>query len=338
MRPSSLRLQQSSVRLSELSFPSTCLLVPRTRLVFVHLDNLLSFAMRDRDGKVDAWLAGYLPDEVILLFFRKGEVINAGRIGAHDRGLIAVSEALRRLRSDPERTMACYGAAPMEQLQWMYASCAGPARMRFADVLHPEQLWPVLRTEGYSGVLEFIARGRVHYLRFEDGRFAWGHFCDKPEALSVSQFMASQFEPLPDGQIPPIAASEIPEGGEIPVQASISQVRVYREVYQRIARAVEAELPAEGRRKISRASTTVATAQPDFDVLAADHSEVEPGSPVSSEVLTASLAGWAALLLQDVELVSPGTAERVIRETTRSNRFMLQAAGFYARLPWVIDW
>ncbi|MGH7658354.1 MAG: hypothetical protein ACREL6_08965, partial [Gemmatimonadales bacterium] len=127
MRASSARLRDSAVRLSDLSFPASGVLLPRTRLAFVHLDNLISFAKADREGRVDAYLAGYLPDEVILLFFRNGEPVNAGAIRPETRCVLPVEEALGRLRADLERGEATYAMAPGEQLDWMFASCAAPA-------------------------------------------------------------------------------------------------------------------------------------------------------------------------------------------------------------------
>ena len=40
----------------------------------------------------------------------------------------------------------------------------------------------------------------------------------------------------------------------------------------------------------------------------------------------------------DVEIVAPGTAERLVRDATRDQRFVLQAAGYYDKLPWRIHW
>jgi hypothetical protein len=102
MRPSSARLLHTSVRISDLTFPASSILLPRTRVIFVHLDNLISFAKRDRDGQVDGYLVGYLPDEVVLLFFRRGELISAASIGSHGRTVTSIGEGLRRLKSDPE--------------------------------------------------------------------------------------------------------------------------------------------------------------------------------------------------------------------------------------------
>lgn len=338
MRPSSARLLHSSVRISDLAYPASSLLVARCRAVFIHLDNLISFAKADRDGRVDGYLAGYLPEELVLLFFRKGEVISAGRIAAEERRVIPVTEALRRLRADPERSELCYATASAEQLNWMYAACAGPAPLRFVDVRQPEQLFPVLATEEFSGVLEFISQGRVNYLKFDQGRFSRGYLCDRPPGGSVVRYVESLFELRSDGTPPAIAGSIVTELGDIPAQAPVAQVRAYRDLFRRISQAVEAELPEEGKRKNMRASVAVSANFPVFMVLAASDSEEEPAVPVGADALTASFADWTVRVLGDVEIVAPGTAERMVREATRDQRFVLQAAGYYDKLPWRITW
>src|SRR5260221_12449304 len=103
MRASTARLTNSPVRLAELSFPQVNRLIHRTRLAFVHLDNLLAFAKRDRDGRVDGYVAAYLPDECLLLFFRKGEAVNAATMDAGSRQVIPITHGLRRMRDEVER-------------------------------------------------------------------------------------------------------------------------------------------------------------------------------------------------------------------------------------------
>jgi hypothetical protein len=338
MRSSSARLLHSSVRISDLTFPTSGIIINRTRTIFVHLDNLISFAKRDRDGRVDGYVAGYLPEELVLLFFRQGELINAAAIGPQGRTVIPVNEALKRIRSDPERSELCYASAAPEQLNWMFAACAGGADMRFVDVRKPEELFPHLATEGFSAVLELISQGRVNYLKFDGGRFARGYLCDRPSGSSVVRYMESLFEPRADGTAPAIAGSIVRELGEVPTQAPVAQVRAYRDMLQRISDAVEMELPLEGRRKSERASVAVATSFPVFMILTAADSEAGTTVPVAADALTASFADWTTRVLQDVDVVSPGTAERVIREVTREQRFILQAAGYYDRLPWRISW
>ena len=64
MRASTARLTNSPVRLADLQFPQVNRLIHRTRLAFIHLDNLLAYAKRDRDGRIDGYIAAHLPDKL----------------------------------------------------------------------------------------------------------------------------------------------------------------------------------------------------------------------------------------------------------------------------------
>src|SRR5438105_15673133 len=137
MRASTARLTNSPVRLADLQFPQVTRLIHRTRLAFIHLDNLLAYAKRDRDGRIDGYLAAHLPDECVLLFFRKGEAVNAASLHTAGRQVLTIPEALKRMRTEVERGDLTYCAAPMEQLAWMYTACAGAYQPRGIDVNQP---------------------------------------------------------------------------------------------------------------------------------------------------------------------------------------------------------
>src|SRR3989475_3116122 len=66
--------------------------------------SLLAFAKRDRDGRVDGYISAYLPDECLLLFFRKGEAVNAASLHTAGRQVITITEALKRMRRSEEHT------------------------------------------------------------------------------------------------------------------------------------------------------------------------------------------------------------------------------------------
>src|SRR5439155_971772 len=131
MRASTARLMNSPVRLADLTFPQVNRLIHRTRLGFIHLDNLLAFAKRDRDGLV------------------------------------------------------------------------------------------------------LISDGRVSYLRFTEGRFVGGYYCDKPDAQSVGKFLEAQFQPGAAGAPPAISAVVFPPASDLPQQAPNALINTYRELYWR---------------------------------------------------------------------------------------------------------
>jgi hypothetical protein len=338
MRASTARLTNSPVRLADLRFPQVDQLIHRTRLGFIHLDNLLAYAKRDREGRVDGYLCAHVPDGCLLLFFRKGEAVNAAALDAGGREVITITEALRRMRADVERGDLTYCAAPMEQLAWMYQSCATPPQPRLVDPSQPGALFPVLKQEKVSGVLEFISNGRVSYVRLDDGKFVGGYFCEKPDDMPVPRYFESLFKPGPDGSDPAIAASVFPYVSDLPAQAPHALINTYRELYWRIVDAVELEFPGEGKRRAQRLSSQHERQHKALCSIDVPRGTDIPDAVVRPDELAQALATWGKELLDSVEIMMPGTAVKVLRGATREHRYVLQSAGFYDALPWSVTW
>src|SRR5256884_4894777 len=218
MRASPARLMNPPVRLADLTVPQVNRLIHRTRLAFIHLDNLFAFGKRDRDGRVDGFITAYLPDECLLLFFRKGEAVNAASLHTTGRQVITITEALNRMRAEVERGELAYSAAPMEQLAWMYQSCAVPVEMRTVDASQPGAFFAGVARDKTSGILELTSNAHVSYVRFDGGRYHSGYFCDKPEVMAIPKFLESQFHPGAGGQTPVLTAAVFPYVAHPPPQ------------------------------------------------------------------------------------------------------------------------
>ena len=338
MRASTARLMNSPIRLAELSFPQADRLVHRTRLAFIHLDNLLAFAKRDRDGRVDGYLTVYLPDECLIVFLRKGEAVNAASLHTGGRQVITITEALKRMRGEVERGELAYCTAPMEQLAWMYQSCAAELLPRALDPHAPGTFFPLLKQEHVTGVVELISDGRVSYLRFDGGRFMDGYFCDKPPEMAVAKFLETQFQPDSAGHPPALSAVVFPAVADLPAQAPNSLINTYRELYWRIADEVEKELPGQGQRRAQKVCTGIMESHKALALLSAPRGVETPEAVVRPEELASALSDWSLQLLEGVEVMMPGTAPRILMEATKEHRYVLQSAGFYGHLPWQLAW
>lgn len=338
MRASTARLTNSPVRLADLQFPQVNRLIHRTRLAFIHFDNLLAFAKRDRDGRVDGYIAAYLPDECLLLFFRKGEAVNAASLHTAGRQVITITEALKRMRAEVERGDLAYCAAPMEQLAWMYGSCAGGYTPRLVDVNQPDKFFPVLQQEKVSGVLELISNGRASYLKFDQGKYVSGYFCDRPDNLPPARYLESLFDIGADGAPPAMSAGVFTAESELPAQSPTALVNTYRELYWRIVDAVEREFPGEAKRRAQKVTAAIVNTHQALALLSVPRGMDTPDSVVRPEELATALTDWALQLLEGAEVMMPGTATKVLKDATREHRYVLQAAGFYGRLPWRVTW
>jgi hypothetical protein len=338
MRASSACLLQSTVRLHDIVFPATGYLLRRTRLAFIDIANLISFAQRSREGKVDGYFAGYLPEEVILLFFHQGTLVNATTHGPAAREILPIDEAVRRLKAAGERGEGLYATADAAQLAMMFGASTGSAELRFVNPRDPAEMFPVLMDERYSGVLEFISGGRVNYLQFADGQFSGGYLCDRAEDVSVPSYLEAMFAPVADKSLPAIAGTLIHPPSTIPTQALPSQLRMYREVVERLVHAVNTELNEEGTTRARRSIDDVIALHPEATYLRLEASD-DPGSvAIAADSLTQALTAWVTDVLQGVEIIAPASAPGLLREATRDHRHVLRGAGFYDALPWTIDW
>ena len=338
MRASTARLMNSPVRLADLVFPQVSRLIHRTRLAFIHLDGVLAFGKRDRDGRIDGYITAYLPDECLLLFFRKGEAVNAASLHTAGRQVITITEALKRMRAEVERGELAYSAAPMEQLAWMYQSCAVPVEMTTVDASNPGSFFATFARDKTSGILELTSNGRVSYVRFDGGRYHSGYFCDKADVTAIPKFLESQFHAGPDGQSPVVTAAVFPYVADLPQQAPNALINTYRELYWRIVEEVEKELPGEAKRRAQKVSAGIVDAHRAIAILSAPRGSETPDSVVQPEELANALTDWSLQLLEGVEVLMPGTAPKILREATREHRYVLQSAGYYGRLPWPVSW
>lgn len=338
MRHSTALLGESTVRLSDLRFPASHVHIARTRLAYIHIDNLLHFAKIDRDGRIDGYVAAYLPDEVALLFFQRGEVISAAALTAAGRQILPIGTALKRMHDELERGELVFCEAPFEQIAWMYESCLDRATQRAVVTSDPPLLFRGLKHEGYSGVLELIADGQVSYLRFEEGRYASGHFSDKPDDLPVPAYIEAIFKPHADGTPPRIVAHVFPTRTTIPMQAAPSLIESYRDLYHRFAASAEARVPGEAIRRGDKIRDALVKTHRVLGAISTPRKLEPPPIVATPEQLTAALGDWALQLLEQLEIIAPGIAPDVLVEATREQRFMLQKAGLYDRLPWPVNW
>ena len=338
MRQSVARLVDTAVRLSELQFPTDRVHIARTRLVFIHLDNLLHFAKADRDGRVDGLVAAYLPDALVLLLLRKGELATAVGMTEGGRLVLPIAEALDQVRAEAERSELLYADAPLEQLAWMYASCATPAMPRHVDPLHPEQLFPALRTERFAGVLELISNGRVSYLRFEGGEFARGYFAGRAPSVSVAKYIETLYEPASDGTPPRMAATVFPAADDLPMQAAPELIETYRRLFWAIVEAADAEAAGQATKHARRIRDLLSNVHQPLTAIGRPLDQEAADVVTTPEQLTYALSDWTLQLLEQVEIVAPGAAAEVLKRATHDQRYVLQKAGFYDRLPWAVAW
>ncbi len=338
MRRSTARLARSQVLLAELEFPLVEVHIHRTRLPFIHLDNLLDYAKIDRDGQVDGYITVYLPDELTVLFMEGGELRTAVGYQEGGRVVLPISTALRHIRDHMERGELAFATAPLEQLAWMYQSCAEPATARFVDAGQPEQLLPALRHEVFSGVLELIVNGNVSYLQFEVGEFVHGYFTNMRDGENVEEFVQRNLDPDPEGRLPRVSAKVFKHTTSVPEQASSKFVETYRTVFWGLVDRADAVASGGARKQAIKYRDLVKTMYPSLEAIGQPLDQ-DPVSVVATpKQLTAALSEWARQFLEQIEIVAPGVAAETLAGATKDHRFVLQKHGFFDGLPWKVSW
>src|SRR5829696_7361309 len=113
--------------LAGLRFPHSRVLLPRTRLAYIHLRNLLTDAKRDRAARISGYVAISLADELLTLYLLRGEVANATVRDVRGSRALAIANAIERVPQDPEYGAICFHEADLEQLACMFATQSKPS-------------------------------------------------------------------------------------------------------------------------------------------------------------------------------------------------------------------
>ncbi len=338
MRASTAVLTDTTIRLWDLAFPRGQALVARTRAPYIDLDALIAFSKHDRDGKVDAYLAAYLPDELVLLFFLEGELVNAAMLNPAGRSACAIGEALRRIREEVERGEIAFHEAPQDLLAAMYAACAAKPLPATVDPKSPETVFKSLFERKWTGLLELISNGRVNYLWVKDGRFASGHFAERLPNEAPLATVARLFTSTPPEPLPRVVAKLYDGPPPLPLQAPPAMIGMFRHYTWDLADLIEREAPGQGAKRAERVRQRLLPQHQVLQWVGGTRGAAQEDPVVEPTILADGVATWTRELLTEVEVLQPQSAPRILRDAAREHRFALSAVGFFEKLPWRIQW
>ncbi|MDH4043514.1 MAG: hypothetical protein OEW06_03565 [Gemmatimonadota bacterium] len=338
MRQSSAILSGTPVRLWDLRFPTSRVFIHRTRLAYIHLDNLLNFAKFDRDGRVDGYVVAYLPDEVAIVFIRGGHVVTAVALTQRERAAVPVPEAVQAMHKGVERGELAFCEGSPELLTWMYYAGVAPVARIPVDRREPARVFAQLQQEQFSGVVEFIVDGRVSFIQMNAGRFATGYFAEKPDDLSVSAWIERLLQPHADGAPPAVAVGTFQPETDLPEQASVALLEAAREVFWRLVEQAEREAPQDGMKRAMKLRDAIVVPHPPLTAVSVPRERPLSVAVMTPAEVTTGLALWTRQLLEQLEVLAPGAAPDMLRAATKDYRFLLQRAGFYGQLPWTVNW
>ncbi len=317
-----------------LRYPSSRVLLPRTRLAYIHVRNLLTDAKRDRSARLSGYVAVWLPEEFVLLYLQRGEVVNATVMDAKGWRSVAIASALERIPAEPEYGEICFHEAEDDQLAAMFASQCVAAEPWPDDlkVTDPAKLFPWLMSILFDGVLEIVCEGSVNYLRFRSGAVDKAYLSFAATG-SVVERVAKLF--APDSKTEQGTFRRWSHLEALPVQAPPALVQAYRD----LSNALVQRLVADGR------DSAPAIAEHARQNLVKKHPELDSFSiglkparePVTDTTkLTAAVASWLSEVIWAAADHEGSPPESLLKDLTWERRHMFQSAGFYDRMPWKV--
>ncbi|HEX8724055.1 MAG TPA: hypothetical protein VF737_01545 [Gemmatimonadaceae bacterium] len=320
--------------LAALRFPYLRVLLPRTRLAYIHVRNLLSDAKRDRLARVSGYVAIWLPEELVVFYLLRGEVVNATITDSGGARAVGIATALEHLPSEPEYGDICFHEADEQQLACMFASQSRPhepwpSGMKVTD---PAELFPYLDAMAFDGFAEIVADGTMNYLVFTNGAVERA-FLSTTHHGTTADRVAKMF--AREGKVEGTQVMRWAGLDPLPVQAPPALVQAYRE----LAASLVSRLTADGRTSAGalaeQARQNLLGVHP---VLKGFSFNGQTPEDVIADTgrLTAAMGAWLKEFLfaaADLETTSPGA---VLHDLTWGRRHMFQSAGLYALLPWKV--
>lgn len=317
-----------------LRFPSSRVLLPRTRLAYIHIRNLLTDAKRDRAARISGYVAISLLDELITLYLLRGEVANATIRDSRGARPVAIATALERIPAEPEYGEITFCEAAEEQLGCMFdthskAPEPWPEGMATQE---PAVLFPYLMSITFDGFIEIIAKDQVNYLVFANGTVARAYLSSAHHGTVVDR-VAKLFSR--EGRISDLRLSRWSMPGMLPVQAPTALVQAYRELsgslVQRLVELGRENAPALA----EEARLKLVEAHPALEGFSFNGTTTK--APLSeTSALTAGVAAWIRDVIwaaSDDESIVP---DKLLRELTWDRRHMFQSAGLFDQVPWKV--
>jgi hypothetical protein len=318
-------------------FPHSRTLLPRTRLAYIHLRNLLSDAKRDRSARVAGYVAIWLPEEMITLYMINGELVNATMCDAKGSRAVSISLALERVPPEPEYGEICFCAAEPEQLDCMFLAqttppVAWPEKLAVSD---PVTLFPYLGATTFDGLIEILCGDAVSYVIFVNGMVSRSYLAGAPIATphESNEQVGQLFVNARPGEVRVKRWAEIPELG---VQAPPALVQAYKD----LATGLVTTLVKGGRTAApsiaEAARQTLAETYPVLESFSFNGQRANEDIVADSNTLTAGIAAWVREVMWTAVDHDSTTPEQLLKELTWERRHMFQSAGLYEQIPWKV--
>lgn len=314
-------------------FPYSRVLLPRTRLAYVHLRNLLSDAKRDRSARVSGYVAIWLPDELLLLYMQRGEVVNATAFDGKAWRMVSIVTALAHVPAEPEYGEICFHEAEPDQLSCMFVAQTTPAEgwpseLRVTD---PKVLFSYLMATTFDGLVEIECAGQASYLLLNDGTVDRAYLA-APNGRSMVERVREIF--VRDARNG-LHIRRWQRPAPLPAQAPPALVQAYRE----LAAALVTRVTGSGRDSAPAIAEHARVALlPRHPVLDTITFTERPARDTVSDApeLTAAMASWIQEFMWAAADHESSSPEQLLRDVVWERRHIFQSAGLFDRIPWKV--
>lgn len=323
-------------------FPYQRAPLPRTHLRYVDLDAVLTDGKVERESRAPGFVLLYYGEETHAIVVQGGEPITALRFRNGEQSVVPLTRVRRKATAEREWADVGFFHAPEPQLRAMYATTGTPAPTEPRLPLdRPESLFAHARRRDYTGVVELRDGRRVHYLVFSDGLPVHGFFggAGGKDHTNDAESLANRLDRLLQERGDSIVATGYAEVSRVPVQAPAALVDVYGTLiaaaFERVAREVGREKAVQC---FTGALERTRERRPALHGYRLDSSgRIVGESCASAEEITDGVVALLFDALTATEREGAATPPDVLRGLTHGNRFVLQAHGFFDRLPWPVS-
>jgi hypothetical protein len=317
-----------------LQFPHSRVLLPRTRLAYVHLRNLLTDAKRDRGARISGYVAVSQLDELLLFYLLNGEVANASLTDTHGTRAIAIASALEKVPHEPEYGECCFHESAPEELACIFASRTAPedpwpSGMNASDAT---VLFPHLASTTFDGFIEIIANDRVNYLVLKNGAVARA-FLTTSSLGSIVERVSKLFSR--EGRVGDIRVRRWAPPAPVPVQAPHALVQAYRDLVCALVNRLMDRGQEEAPSIAEHARQLLAPTHPVLESFSIS-GRAAPNPVADTHQLTCAVAAWIREVLWTAKGPDDEPPEDLFREVTYERRHIFQSAGLFDQMPWKV--
>lgn len=318
-------------------FPHSRTLLPRTRLAYIHLRNLLTDAKRDRGARVAGYVAIWLPEEMITLYMMGGELINATMCDARGSRAVPISRALEKVPPEPEYGEISFCAAEPEQLDCMFQTqtrppVAWPERLAVSD---PVTLFPYLGATTFDGLIEIVCGDTANYVVFVNGMVSRSYLAGNAIAspYESNDHVGRLLTQARPGETRVRRWSELPEVG---VQAPPALLQAYKELASGLVNTLVQGGRASAPAIAEHARQALLETYPVLDAVSLNGRPANSEIVADSHTLTAGVAAWVREVMWTAVDHDATAPEQILKELTWERRHMFQSAGLYEQIPWKV--